>query len=74
MQVLNSRGSTMMPMVQISMFPGREASEKAKLARAISDAFREIGVQESSLWITFTDVSPEDWYIGAESIADRRRR
>lgn len=63
-----------MPMVTISMMEGRSKAQKDAVAWRISEAMeQEMGVPPEALWLRFEDVSPDEWYVGPSSTADRRK-
>lgn len=64
-----------MPSVAIHLLAGRPPELKAKLARRITDAFKEeLGTKPESLTITFHDVEQTDWFTGPDSIAAIRAK
>ena len=55
-----------MPIVRVEMWPGRTHEQKAKLAKAITDAVRDIaGAPPEATIIVFEYVSKDNW---AESV------
>jgi 4-oxalocrotonate tautomerase len=54
--------STLVPIVEVSLFAGRTAEQKLRTARAISDALVEhAGATPESVHVIFHDVAPADW-------------
>ena len=54
-----------MPMVTIDWLEGRTQAQKAKLAKAITDAFITVaGVKPEQVWLVFRDVPRADWAMG----------
>ena len=60
-----------MPIVRIEMWPGRTHSQKAELARAITEAIVTIGhtTPEATI-IVFEDVAKENWAQGGVLASD----
>ena len=54
-----------MPIVRVEMWPGRTQSQKAELARVITEAVVTIAhtTPESTI-VIFADVAKENWAIG----------
>ncbi|ABK78394.1 hypothetical protein CENSYa_1784 [Cenarchaeum symbiosum A] len=58
-----------MPLITISMFPGRTAEQKAEMARAITKSAVEILKAEPRHVIVVFDEKPkEHWYLAGESL------
>lgn len=56
-----------MPFVHIHWYEGRDAEQKAELARRITAAMVEVGkTSPDQVWIRFDDSSPGDWVMGGE--------
>lgn len=54
-----------MPVVNVALYAGRTAEQKAALARAITRAISETaGVPDSATTIIFQDVEKSDWSVG----------
>ena len=54
-----------MPVVNVSLYAGRTADQKAALAKAITKAISETaGVPDSATTIIFQDVEKSDWSNG----------
>jgi len=52
-----------MPLVEISLLPGRSDEQKLAMARAISDALVEIGkATPESVDVVYREVAPTDWF------------
>jgi 4-oxalocrotonate tautomerase len=52
-----------MPLVEISLLPGRSAEQKLAIARAISDALVELGnATPESVDVIYREVERADWY------------
>ncbi|NQW20235.1 MAG: tautomerase family protein [Chloroflexi bacterium] len=54
-----------MPIVNIALYAGRTAEQKAALAKAITKAISETaGVPDSATTIVFQDVEKSNWAVG----------
>ena len=54
-----------MPVVNVALYSGRTAEQKAALAKAITTAIsKTAGVPDSATTIIFQDVEKSDWSIG----------
>lgn len=54
-----------MPLIQISQTPGLTTEQKAAVIAAVTKAYAEAaGKNESSVWVTLTDVPRENWGVG----------
>jgi len=54
-----------MPVVNISLYAGRTAEQKAALALAVTKTISETaGIPDSATTIIFSDVEKTDWSIG----------
>lgn len=62
-----------MPLIEISMLEGRSAAQKKVLVDGIVRAFGLIGVPEEQLWTKFSESTAENWFVGGDSVADRRK-
>jgi 4-oxalocrotonate tautomerase len=52
-----------MPLVEISLLPGRSEEQKLAIARAISDALVELGnATPESVDVIYREVERGDWY------------
>ena len=60
-----------MPIVRVEMWPGRTHEQKAKLAKAITDAVHEIaGAPPEATIIVFDDVSKDNWAESGKLASD----
>lgn len=52
-----------MPLIQISQTPGLTTEQKAAVIAAVTKAYAEAsgGKNESSVWVTLTEVPRENW-------------
>ena len=61
-----------MPMISVSMFPGRTAEQKRELVREVTEAFvRTCGGKPEGVWVTITEVPAEHWAAGGTLFSDR---
>jgi 4-oxalocrotonate tautomerase len=52
-----------MPLVEISLFPGRSEDQKLAIARAVSDALVELGNSApETVEIIYREVERADWF------------
>jgi 4-oxalocrotonate tautomerase len=60
-----------MPLVQISMLPGRSAAQKRGLLREVTDAVvRNCKVPADAVRVLITEIEPEHWSVAGLSKAD----
>ncbi len=60
-----------MPVVNVALYSGRTAEQKAALAQAITKAISETaGVPDSATTIIFQDVEKSDWSNGGTMASD----
>ncbi|MEM2317213.1 MAG: 2-hydroxymuconate tautomerase, partial [Candidatus Nitrosocaldus sp.] len=53
-----------MPLVTISLWPGRTQQQKEELAKAITDAIvKVLGSKKEHVIIVFQDTPKENWYV-----------
>ncbi len=56
-----------MPYVHIHWFEGRDAEQKAEIARRITEALVEVGkTTADQVWIRFDDCAKADWAMAGE--------
>jgi 4-oxalocrotonate tautomerase len=59
-----------MPLIRVSMFPGREPSQKAELVRRLTDTYLEVcglpGQTAAGVWVIIDEVPRDHWGIGGE--------
>jgi 4-oxalocrotonate tautomerase len=62
-----------MPMIQVQMFEGRTAEQKAALAQALTEAtVRALGVPPDSVDVVLTEVSKAHWSTGGVLWSERK--
>jgi 4-oxalocrotonate tautomerase len=63
-----------MPMVTIKLVAGCSRENKDEMARRVAVAVSETsGIAPESIWVVFDEVQAEDWFVGTDSVAARRR-
>lgn len=61
-----------MPMINVSMFPGRTAEQKQALVREVTDAFvRTCGGKAEGVWVTINEIPAEHWASGGTLFSER---
>ncbi|WP_020669659.1 2-hydroxymuconate tautomerase [Amycolatopsis nigrescens] len=61
-----------MPLINVTMFPGRTEEQKRELVRELTDAFaRTCDANPDGVWVTINEVPPERWAVGGRLISDR---
>jgi 4-oxalocrotonate tautomerase len=56
-----------MPTVRVEMFAGRTDDQKERLAKAMTDAFVEIGgATPQSVHVIFSDIEKSNWAVGGQ--------
>jgi 4-oxalocrotonate tautomerase len=60
-----------MPIVQITLLPGRSPEKKAEIAREITRVMHETGGAASeSTSVIFAEIPATDWMIGGQMLSD----
>jgi len=60
-----------MPMISISMFPGRTDEQKRALVKEVTEVVsRTCHTPPQDVWITITEVPREHWSIGGKLYSD----
>jgi 4-oxalocrotonate tautomerase len=58
------------PLIRVSMFPGRNPSQKAELVRRLTDAFLDAcglpGQTAEAVWVLIDEVPRDQWGVGGE--------
>ena len=61
------------PLVDVTWYEGRSREQKEKLARAICEAFVEIGAaRPDTVHVVFRDIDPTQWFKSAELLEEER--
>ncbi|WDD91447.1 4-oxalocrotonate tautomerase family protein [Burkholderia sp. FERM BP-3421] len=56
-----------MPLITVSMFPGRSDAQKAALAEALTDAFLSTcGGDRGGVWVILDEVPKSNWAVGGQ--------
>lgn len=64
-----------MPMITINWTKGRSPAQKQAVVDGILQALATgAGVAPEHVWIVFDETEAEDFFIGSETIAERRRK
>ena len=64
-----------MPFVNIQILEGHSKERKDEIARRVSDAISELAqLPKEAIWVVFEDVRADDWYVGATSVSELKRR
>jgi 4-oxalocrotonate tautomerase len=54
-----------MPLITVSMFPGRSDAQKAALAEALTNAFLDTcGGDRDGVWVVLDEVPKANWAVG----------
>lgn len=63
-----------MPVINVLWAKGPNQQKKDEAARKITAAVQEAtGAADTSIWINFQEVDHEDFYVAAETLAERKR-
>ena len=61
-----------MPMIEVTMFPGRSAEQKAALVERLTTAFLETcgspGQPAAGVWVVVHEVPAENWAVGGKLV------
>ncbi|MEM0367044.1 MAG: 4-oxalocrotonate tautomerase family protein [Candidatus Nitrosocaldus sp.] len=58
-----------MPLVTISLWPGRTQQQKEELAKAITDSITKVlGSKKEHVIIVFQDTPKENWYVAGDPL------
>lgn len=56
-----------MPLIQISLFPGRSAAQKTEMAQEITRVLDTVaGIPPAATTVIFTEVVPSDWLVAGQ--------
>lgn len=59
-----------MPLIRVTMFPGREPDQKTELVRRLTETFLDVcgrsGQSADSVWVILEEVPPEHWGVGGD--------
>jgi 4-oxalocrotonate tautomerase len=63
-----------MPFVTIKILEGHSQERKDEISRRVTEAIAEVAqLPKQAVWVVFDDVSAEDWYVGAETVASMKK-
>jgi len=63
-----------MPFVTIRILEGHPQERKNEISRRVTEAISELAMlPKEAVWVVFEDVSAEDWYIGAATVASLKQ-
>jgi len=63
-----------MPFVTIKILEGHPQERKDEISRRVTEAISEVAqLPKQAIWVVFQDVSAEDWYVGAETVAAMKK-
>ena len=64
-----------MPFVNIRILKGHPQARKDEIARRVTAAISEVAeLPPGAVWVVFEDVTEDDWFVGAERVAELKRR
>jgi 4-oxalocrotonate tautomerase len=64
-----------MPFVNIQILKGHPQARKDEIARRVTDAISEVAqLPKQAVWVVFEDVTAEDWYVGATSVSELKKK
>ncbi len=59
-----------MPFVTIKILAGHSQERKDEISRRVTAAVSEVAqLPKEAVWVVFQDVTAEDWYVGATTVA-----
>ena len=59
-----------MPFVTIKILKGHSQERKDEISRRVTAAVSEVAqLPKEAVWVVFQDVTAEDWYVGATTVA-----
>lgn len=62
-----------MPLIQISLFPGRSAAQKAEMAQEITRVPDSVaGIPPAATTAIFAEVAPSDWLVAGQAYGAAR--
>lgn len=58
-----------MPLIKVSMYPGRSSQQKSEFADAITQAaVRILGTKENHVIVVYEDNPKENWYLAGKPL------
>ncbi|GGM50006.1 4-oxalocrotonate tautomerase [Longimycelium tulufanense] len=62
-----------MPLIRVSMFPGRTEEQKRELVAELTEAFlRTCGGKREGVWVVIDEVPREHWAVGGRLSSEPR--
>ena len=63
-----------MPFVNIRILKGHSQQRKDEISRRVTAAMSEVAeLPKEAIWVVFEDVTAEDWYVGATTVAELKK-
>jgi 4-oxalocrotonate tautomerase len=63
-----------MPFVTIRILEGHSQERKDEISRRVTAAISEVAkLPKEAVWVVFQDVTAEDWYVGATTVATLKK-
>jgi len=63
-----------MPFVTIKILEGHPQERKDEISRRVTEAISELAqLPKEAIWVVFDDVSADDWYVGASTVASLKK-
>jgi 4-oxalocrotonate tautomerase len=64
-----------MPFVNIRLIAGRSPQQKDEISKRVTSAISDVlQLPKDDTWVVFEDIPAEDWYVGATTVAERRKK
>ena len=64
-----------MPFVNVRILEGHSQQRKDEMSRRITEAISEVAeLPKEAIWVVFEDVSATDWYVGATTVYELKRK
>lgn len=63
-----------MPFVTIKILAGHPQERKDEISRRVTEAIAEVAkLPKEAVWVVFEDVTADDWYVGAATVASMKK-
>lgn len=59
-----------MPVVTVDWFEGRNAEQKKKVIKGITETLEEVGVPREAIWIIIRDLPKTNWGMGGKQASE----
>ncbi len=64
-----------MPFVNVRILEGHSQERKDEMSRRITSAICDVAqLPPEAVWVVFEDVSATDWYVGATTVQELKKR